>query len=154
MKTLVACYSRTGYTKKVGQAIAGKISADFEEIIDLTDRRGSRGWLNASRDATFKRKTAIKPLEKNPADYDLVIIGTPVWAWTMTPAVRTYIEQNRGRFNRVAFYCTMGINGGERTISAMAKLIGKEPRPALIVLTREAGQNSGEKKINEFIAEL
>lgn len=154
MKTLVACYSRTGYTKRVGQAIAEAINADFEEIIDLTDRTGSIGWVNAGRDATFNRKTRIKALEQNPADYDLVIIGTPVWAWTMTPAVRTYIEQIREQFNQVAFFCTMGINGGERTIANMAELSGKESRATLILLTQEVVNNSFQQKVNEFISKL
>ena len=40
MKTLVACYSRTGTTKAVGMAIAKELGADFDEIVDLKRRSG------------------------------------------------------------------------------------------------------------------
>lgn len=44
----------------------------------------------------------IGPLSKNPADYALTIIGTPVWVGTMTPAVRAYLQNNQERLHNVA----------------------------------------------------
>ncbi|MBI5077124.1 NAD(P)H-dependent oxidoreductase [Candidatus Falkowbacteria bacterium] len=154
MKILVVYYSRTGVTRQVGEAIAGALNGDGEEIVDLKDRSGSIGYINAGRDATFKLQTKIKPLEKQPADYDLVIIGTPVWAWNMTPAARTYIVQNKERFVRCAFFCTMGGAGGERTIRKMSELAGKKHPSSPILLTKEVVNNQYEDKVKKFIAEL
>ena len=87
MKYLVAYYSRTGNTKQLAHQIAEALSADIDEIIDKKKRKGVGGWLSAGRDATGKRDTEITAI-KNPLDYDVVIVGSPVWGSNLTPAIR------------------------------------------------------------------
>ena len=94
MKTLVAFYSRTGNTKKVGHEISKHTKADIDEIIDKKDRSGIIGWLGGGRDTFFKKKTDID-FKKRPEEYDLVIIGTPIWVATATPAVKRYLKDNK-----------------------------------------------------------
>ncbi len=55
-----------------------------------------------------------------------MIIGSPVWAWNMTPAVRTYVEQNRTRLKEVAFFVTAGGTKAEEVVPYMEKLSGKK----------------------------
>ena len=87
MKILVAYYSRTGNTKKAALEIANKLGATADEIVDLKDRkRLIVGWLVAGGDASKGKLTKIK-YEKEPTEFDLVVIGTPIWAWTLTAAV-------------------------------------------------------------------
>lgn len=150
MKTLVAFYSRTGNTKRVGKEISKKIKADIDEIIDLKDRkRVIIGWLVSGRDATLKKTTEIK-FKKNPLKYDLVIIGTPVWAWTVTPAIRTYLSKNK--FKKVAFFC---IHGGQfgKTFEEMEKL-SKKPIRVFSIKDKEIGNVDYNKKLNKFCEEL
>ena len=78
MKKLVVFYSRSGNTQKVALEIARSLRADVDEIIDLKDRtRKIIGWLIAGKDASQKKLTEIK-FKKDPKNYDLVIIGTPI----------------------------------------------------------------------------
>ncbi|KKQ30010.1 MAG: Flavodoxin, FldA [Candidatus Shapirobacteria bacterium GW2011_GWF2_37_20] len=79
MKTLVVFYSRTGNTRRMGELIAQKLHADIDEIIDQKSRSGIIGWILSGRDAMKEYLTKIT-FTKNPADYDLVIVGTPIWA--------------------------------------------------------------------------
>ena len=61
MKTLVACYSRTGNTRKVGELISKSLNADMDVIIDMKDRtRKIIGWLISGKDASQKNLTKIK----------------------------------------------------------------------------------------------
>ena len=71
---LVVYYSRTGNTRKLAKIIAEKLKADIEEIEDSTSRSGPLGWLRAGRDAGLKSLTKLKPLKKDPSNYDMVII--------------------------------------------------------------------------------
>ncbi|MGC8816544.1 MAG: flavodoxin family protein [Candidatus Hadarchaeum sp.] len=125
MKILVACYSRTGTTKEVGEAIAKELGADFDEIVDLKKRTGLPPirFLIAGKDATRKRKTNIK-FERAAAGYDLIVIGTPVWAGNITPAVRTYLGAQRLDGKKVAFFCTYSI-GHEKVFDEMKALVPK-----------------------------
>jgi len=95
MKSLVVYYSRTCTTKKVAQEITKALKSDIEEVIDIKNRKGHLGYLISGRDASMKRLTLIKPMQKDASKYDLVIIGTPVWAWDVTPAIRTYLVQTK-----------------------------------------------------------
>jgi menaquinone-dependent protoporphyrinogen IX oxidase len=145
MKILIAFYSRTGNVRRVAQVIAEALasanveaSVDVEEIIDKKDRSGALGAVGGGRDATLRRATEIEEPKHDPAAYDLVIVGTPVWAWTMTPAVRAYLERQRERLPAVAFFSIAASTGAEKTVAAMVRLVGKEPR-AMLSLTRGHG---------------
>lgn len=108
MKTLVVYYSRTGNAKFIAETIAANIGADTEEIVDLKKRGGPIGFLSGGRDATQGKETEIAPTKRNPKDYDLIIIGTPVWASAPTPAIRTYINHNDLSGQKVALFFAAG----------------------------------------------
>lgn len=154
MKILVLYYSRTGMTKKLADELAKKLNADIEEIIDYTDRSGALGYLAAGRDATLRRLTEIKPLEKNPADYDVVLLGTPIWSWNLSTPIRTVAEQYKGRFNKVALFCTMGGSGEVRAQNDLEKIIGKQAIANFSCLTKEVFAGVDENKIDDFINKL
>lgn len=108
MKSLVVYYTRTGKTKSVAEAIAAQLGADLEEVVDLKKRGGAIGWISGGKDASRNSLTEIAPTQKAPADYDLIVIGTPIWAWSPTPAIRTYISKNDLSGKRVALFYTFG----------------------------------------------
>ena len=105
MKYLVAYYSRTENTKKLAHQIAEALGAEIDEIIDKKKRKGVGGWLGAGRDAVGKRDTEIT-VEKNPLDYDVIVLGTPVWGSNLTPALRKYLKTYDLQGKKVAFFAT------------------------------------------------
>ena len=95
MKVLVAYYSRTGNTKKAALAIAKEMNAKVDEIIDLKDRKMKIvGWLVSGRDASRGSLTDIK-CDQDPSNFDLVVVGTPVWAWTVTLPLGRILRKTR-----------------------------------------------------------
>ena len=154
MKTLVVYYSRTGTTKKIGEEIAKKLRADVEEIRDTVDRKGVWGWLISGRDAMKRRLTKLHRPSKNPANYELVIIGTPVWAGNVSVPVRTYLAAFKDKFKKVAFFCTLGSKGDKRTFSEMEKVIAAEPVATLAIATKETAVNTYSEKLENYIALL
>ena len=103
MKYLVAYYSRTGNNKSIGEAIAQALSADIDEIIDKKKRKGILNWIRAGRDSMEEKLTEIE-FEKNPQNYDTIIIGAPIWAGRPIPPLRTYLNSVDLKGKRVAFY--------------------------------------------------
>lgn len=146
-KILVAFYSRTGTTKKAAEQIAKLLRADIEEIIDTRNRKGIWGWLTAGRDAARKRLTELKKIKKNPANYELVVVGTPIWSFTVSAPTRTYLTQNK--FKRLAFFCTMGGSGAERAFSEM-EAVSKKPVAVLALRQRDVDSGSAVQKIRDF----
>ena len=150
MKTLVVYYSRNGHTKKIGTKIIKKINADTDEVIDLVDRhRKIVGWLISGRDAALRKTTKIK-YKKDPSEYDLVIIGTPIWSWTLTPAIRTYLMENK--FKKVVFFCTSG--GQKGNVFRAMKKLSKEPLAVFEIMDREVKKDQFQKQVDELCKTL
>jgi flavodoxin len=104
MKTLVIYYTRTGNAKFIAETIAAELGADIEEVIDLKSRQGKFGWLSAGRDAMREKEAEIDQTKRTPTDYDLIIIGQPIWAGSPTPAIRTYVNKNDLSGKKVALF--------------------------------------------------
>ncbi len=150
MKSLVVFYSRTGITQKVAEAISEILECDIEEIRDTKNRKGALGYLASFKDAVSKKLTTIEEIKKNPASYDIIIIGTPVWTSTMSTPIRAYISQNKQHFQEVAFFCTQHVSGSENTFRNMEGLCEKKPLALLEIKTKEVKKNKYIQKVKEF----
>jgi flavodoxin len=133
---LVVFYSSTGNTRKVAQAIGKALSADVEQIhqvkpyqVDIKGK-GLGNSVNVSRAALggmAARTTPIEAVQRDPADYDLVLIGTPVCANSLPAPVRAYVEQYRPKFKEVAFFCTGEDPDNEHIFELLEEACGKTP---------------------------
>jgi flavodoxin len=123
MSSLVVFYSRTGNSKFVAEKVVSELSADTEEVVDLKNRRGWLGFIRAGYDATRGRETMIEKTQKSPKDYNLIVVGTPVWNSRLTPAIRTYLKENDLSQKRIALFSTNEGRGAEKTLGMMKSLI-------------------------------
>ncbi len=101
-------YTRTGNARFVAETIAAEIGADVEEVVDLKKRSGVLGYLSGGKDAKQGKETQIAPAKKSTTDYELIIVGTPVWAARPTPAITTYLKKNDLSGKKVAVFFTQG----------------------------------------------
>jgi flavodoxin len=108
LKSLVVYYTRTGNARFVAETIAAEIGADVEEVIDLKKRTGALAYLSGGSDARRGKETEIAPTKKVPSDYDLIIVGTPIWAGRPAPAITTYLKKNDLSDKKIAVFFTQG----------------------------------------------
>lgn len=155
-KILVVYYSSSGITEKVGGLLAVALEADQEKLVDKKERKGVWNYLVAAKDAMMKYETEIETPKYDPADYDLVIIGTPVWAWTMTPAVRTYIAKNKDKLKNVVFFTTSGGTTYDKIVPEMETLSGKKAIISNGFFEKEVKEDSKEMidKLNKFLENI
>lgn len=154
MKTLIVYYSRDGHAKKVAESIAATLKCDIEEIREPQSRRGIIGWILSGRDAWKKKILPIETTAKNPNNYDLVIIGTPIWANTMTPAIRSWLEKFSKDLKQIALFATMGGSGDKKAFAEIAEKCGKSPIASVSFLDRETNKEIHKTKLENFIKEL
>ncbi len=154
MSTLLIFYSRTGITKKVAELISENLTSENEEIFDTKNRLGFFGWLKSGKDAMMKKLTILEKITNNPASYDLIIIGTPIWASNMSTPIRTYITENFDKIKNVAFFCTEGSKGGEKCFKRMAKLCEKEPVATLEIKSKDIKKGIYIDKVKNFTEEI
>ena len=153
MKALVVHYSRTGNTEKVAAELAKALGADAETIIDQKNRKGPIGWLGAGKDASQKVPAKIDEPKKDPSGYDLVVIGTPVWAWTVSAPVLAYLNKFTGKFPEVAFFLTYDGNM-EKTFDDMTAAAGRKPKATMAVHAKHIKSGEHVQEIKEFAAKL
>jgi flavodoxin len=154
MKTLVVYYSRSGNTREVAQSIAQEMQCDIEEIHDTQNRSGLIGWLKSAYQANRGKLTTIGPLEKDPLDYDLIVVGTPIWAGFPAVPVKTYLIENKDKFKNVAFFATYGGSGFPKAVRTMGEASGKEPVQKLGIKTDEIKNKTCDCKIDPFVRDL
>ena len=153
-KILIAYYSRTGLNAAAANALRQELNCDIEQVIDTVDLSGkSMFWCATS--AVFKRITRLKPSEKDPGDYDLVIIGTPVWAGTLPPAPRTYIINNKAKFRNVAFLSVSGNGAGNiKVLLQFESLAQKKAALSLLLTEKEVKEGAFREKLHAFAADI
>lgn len=125
---LIVYFSRTGHTEQVARALAEKLGADIEMIRENRNRRGFVGYWRSGREALSGKLPTIEPVEHDPAEYDLVVLGSPVWASHPSTPMSAFLAANREKLKRIACFVTLGGSGAEKTMARMAEAAGK---PAL-----------------------
>ena len=155
VKPIIVFYSRTGRTKTVAKKLSELLKCDIEEITDFKNRAGITGFLGAGKDAVQKRKTTIKEPEKPVSNYDLLILGTPIWAGNMTPAIRTYIDKFKNHINQIALFCTCrGKGNSVKAFMEIEELCGKKPLTTMEITVKELSSANYMSKLNSFLNSL
>jgi menaquinone-dependent protoporphyrinogen IX oxidase len=124
-RVLVVYYSLTGNTARVGRDLAARLDAEVESIRDRGHGTGFLGQFAATLDAWRERAATIEPLQHYPAEYEVTLIGTPIWAGRMTPAVRAYLQRTRGQLRDVAFFTTSHSTDVGRIVASLEALAGR-----------------------------
>lgn len=95
MKKIVVYYSYTGNTKKIANIIKEKLNCD---ILELTPKipfsSNYQEVVDEYQNNSIENKNVkINDIEINLEEYDEVIIGTPVWWYTVSPVVVTFLKK-------------------------------------------------------------
>ena len=150
MKSLVAYYSRTNITKKLAEDIAKSLGADIEEITTEEKYDGKIGYARAGKHALSEKIIETGEQRHDPADYDVVYLGTPVWAGKSSTPLISYIKNNEGRFREVRFFATAGSGGFDTTFKQLEKY-AKAPQKTLALTTKEVKKETYQDKLDEFL---
>jgi menaquinone-dependent protoporphyrinogen IX oxidase len=164
-KVLVAFYSSAGTTRKAGQAIAAALGADVEDIQEVNPRhldvQGPGGLRKLGRiivaggEVGMGLSSPILPSKYNPGDYDLVVIGTPIWNSRLTGPVRAYIERHKDQFKAVAFFRT-GLNPrpSVRCFQQMEQACGQAPKATANFEAEKVNAGDLSAQVQEFVSKL
>jgi flavodoxin len=120
MKKLVVYYSLDGNTSFISKVIAEAIGADVLELkpMGAAVPRGFMKFFWGGKQVFSKVKPELLPFDVNPQDYDLIFIGTPVWAWRHTPAVESFFSRVSLTNKKVAVFCCHA-GGKGKTLEGM-----------------------------------
>lgn len=153
-RILIVYYSRSGSTREVARRLGSLLGADLEEILDPTPRTGLRGFLRSACEARLQWSPPIVPGRYLPADYDVVVLGTPIWAMSVSSPVQAYLKHHRSSIRAAAFFCTCAHTGGRRVFQQMEDACGQHPLVRMQLREDELGMVSADLAIERFATQL
>lgn len=156
-KVLVVYYSRTGHTRTVALLLANTLGADLESIdedVKSPQRGRFRSYLKSALEGMLHLKASIRSPRHDASQYDLILIGTPIWFWSVSSPVRAYIARYRGDFRRVAFFCTCGGAGHSKVLKELERLSGKMAIAGCAIREAEIANQQYLGNVAEFAARL
>lgn len=154
VKILIVYYSRTGHTQQVAKSIAKELDADLEAIVDVKNREGVLNYLFSAWESFREKPTFIQTPINNPADYDLVVLGSPTWVGSMSSPMRAYINIQQKEFKEIALFCTSISPDNENMLQDMASLCEQESIASLIVTEEEIKNRAYCGNLEKFTAAL
>ena len=158
MKTAIVFYTMHGNVRYVAEKVAKETGADLIELIPKKayPDKGMIKFIWGGSAVTFKKKPDLEPYELNVSDYDLIIIGTPVWASNFTPPLRTFFESHDLTGKKIAAITTCAGGDFTKCVEAIREASKADALVATLSLVEPKNQPSEdkEKKISEFIEKI
>lgn len=160
MRTAIVYYSQSGNTRYVAEKAAEALGADLIPLVpeEAYPDSGAKKFLWGGRSALMGEEPKLKPYSFDGSLYDRIIFGTPVWAGTFTPPLRSFIKEQKAGWKAAhfaVFVCCMG-GGGQKTVEKLRKFLNIPRWDAELVLIdpmKKATEES-EAKIREFCEAL
>ncbi len=115
MKNVVIYYSYSGNMEAAAKKAAELTNADVIRITTKEEPKGKgfKAMLKGGHQALKGFKPIINVDGLDLSQYDTVILGTPVWAGTFAPAMRTFLE-NYPFTNKKVFLMATSASGNAK----------------------------------------
>jgi flavodoxin len=126
MAVCVVYYSETGNTRAVAERLVAVVGGDLVAVRDLAGYSKVGMYLKGAPRAMREERAVIEPATIDVSGYDTVVVGTPVWARSPTPAVNAAISALTGVEGKAAVvFCTSGGMPGNTLERMKAMLAGR-----------------------------
>lgn len=159
-KKIIVYYSYTNHTKMIAEDIQKQLQCDILELKPVKAYSSDYDTVVAQEqnNESAKRTPEIENKNLDLSKYDEIILGTPVWWYTIAPVARTFLKENDLSGKKIMPFAT---NAGwlGRTFKEIKDLcpnsiIGKELN---IVFTEDYIENqlvTSPAEIDKWVKEL
>jgi len=152
MKICIIYHSESGNTRHVAQHLASACDAHLVEIRDRMTYQNLTCFLVWCNKARLEEKTEIEPAAPDVSDYDILVFGSPVWAFKPTPVIHTAIDSLKGCEGKKAVaFSTHGGRPGQ-TDKTFRKWIESRGMKLVTVTSIHRMDIENEKKTSEIVS--
>ncbi|AWM32236.1 flavodoxin family protein [Hymenobacter nivis] len=120
-RTLVAYYSRSGFTRLMATEIARQHKARLVELVDPS-YQGALGYVWAILNS-HRRTATITPATLDVSAYDTIYIGAPVWLGTSAPEAWAFLHNIELAGKKVVLFNTLSGKFSQRYVEQFAALV-------------------------------
>jgi flavodoxin len=127
MNILVIFYSYEGNTAFIAKTIAEHLKGDIIRLTPVKEMT-SAGFLKyfwGGKQVLMKQCPSLEPFNQDYGKYDYVFVGSPVWAWSFAPAIRTLFEKC-GLVDKKIYFFTTSEGGNKKVETRIQELVSKD----------------------------
>lgn len=160
MKTAIVYYSMSGNTAFAAQEVAADIPADLVPLVPhkAYPSKGVRKFIWGGKAALMGDMPELEPYEFDADAYDRIVFGSPVWASSFAPPLRTFIRDQGDALSgkRFAAFVCMGGSGDQKALDKLRELLGVDSFEATMTLIdpKDKPTRENEHLIREFCSQL
>lgn len=93
---LIVYYTYTGHTKIIAEYIQKKLNCDILELKPVVPYSTDYQKVvdEEQNNSSSNETPELEKINVDLAKYDEIILGSPVWWYTITPVIRTFLKEN------------------------------------------------------------
>ncbi|RAM58390.1 flavodoxin [Mesotoga sp. SC_3PWM13N19] len=106
-KILVVYYSHDESTKSIAESIANETNADLLELRPIEKKGGRKvRYIWEGKSVSMDPVPELEPYSIDPNQYDLIFLGSPVWAMSYAPPMESFLKEANLSEKKIALFCT------------------------------------------------
>lgn len=151
-KTIFIYFSYSGDNDRLATLLKRETNCDIlklEAENEYTDNN-IKIYFQGGKEAVSKKLPTLKPYTFDSNKYDFIIFATPVWAWTFSPVLRTFISENKIQNKKIVALCSHRGSPGK----TLEHLIKELPNNQFIFTKEIHAPIKEDGNINKFLEEL
>ncbi|MCK4401202.1 PilZ domain-containing protein [bacterium] len=162
MRACIIYFSLTGNTHQLAQIISQELKhRNFEvDLKRLEPVNGATTFVGQGMTALQRKRVNIGDVNFDLSMYDMIWFGSPVWAFSPTPALNTYLDKCYGLKQKktVVFYTYRSGTGKGRAVRIINKMLEhKEIKSlhSLLVAQRDLKNSQAvSNRVNELLERI
>ncbi len=156
MKRLVVYYSLSGNTEAAAKKIAEKLGADLLKVD--TEKPMPKSFaaqiIVGGGQVMMNHIPKIKPLEKDPADYDEIILGSPIWNSKGVPAINAFLQDEKAAAKVKSLFFLSGGGDTKKGLEAITKKLPNLKHSVSLLDKKHKDSKDNDAKIEKFLSEI
>ncbi|MBQ3912134.1 MAG: flavodoxin [Lachnospiraceae bacterium] len=153
MKRLVVYYSLSGNTEAAAKKIAENLDADLLRLD--TEKAMPKSFaariLVGGGQVMMNHIPKLKPLEKDPAGYDEIILGSPIWNSKGVPAINAFLQDEKAAAKVTSLFFLSGGGDTKKGLEAITKKLPNLKHSVSLLDKKHQDSKDNDAKIEEFV---
>ncbi|MDR2730877.1 MAG: flavodoxin [Treponema sp.] len=153
MKTAIVYYSLDGNCDFTARHLGKLLGADIVkiELLKEVKYKGFMKILWGGMQVVFKKTPALKPYNFDPSLYDLIIIGTPVWAGSPCSPVNSLLSHTKITGRKIALFACHAGGPGDVMKKLKSSLEGNNIISSLDICKAVTNPEKTCQKLDEWV---
>lgn len=155
-KVLVVYYSLEGHCQRIAQYLAKTYGFDIlalQPVKDLDPNSASKHWMGRFQ-VLFNQTVPLTNLPDTVGQYDLVLLGTPVWMGTYAPALQSFIAEVPLEGKQVALFTTYEKDAGDVFVKLQERLPSAEIVGEISLCIKGLSESDFSERIDNWLYSL